>query len=391
MKIIIFITLILLLFSGCSKEPKIENKKLKQIMEIPTLPICDTELDDNIEASIMFNHLPKTHLKKSSFSELPNWHKENYNEALLNFINSCKTKKTKNIYNKICKKAKQTKDSKIFIQNEFIPYEINTKNGKEEGLLTGYYEPELNGSLTKTKKYKYPIYSTPKDLIIVDLSSIYPNLKNYRLRGKIVGNKLIPYDTRKESSSKHVPAEIICYTDSKIDLFFLEIQGSGRVKLRDGKSIFIGYDNQNGHRYRAIGKYLVKIGALKLKDVSLQTIRAWLDKNPSRVDEVLNYNKSVVYFKQRKASASGALGLCLTAKRSIAVDRSFIPLGSMLYLNADIKDKQVSKIVLAQDTGGAIKGAIRADMFLGFGTDAMRTAGELKSTLKLWILLPKGS
>ncbi|MDQ7062116.1 MAG: MltA domain-containing protein [Sulfurimonas sp.] len=243
--------------------------------------------------------------------------------------------------------------------------------------------------LKKTKKYKYPIHETPQDLIIVDLSSIYPKLKNYRLRGKIEGNKLVPYDTRKQSSSKHVPSKIIAYTDSKIDLFFLEIQGSGRVQLDDGKTLYIGYDNQNGHRYRAIGRYLVKIGALKLKNVSLQSIRSWLDKHPSRVNEVLNYNKSVVYFKERENPASGSLGLCLTATRSIAVDRRYIPLGSMLYLNAQIQEEQVSKIVLAQDTGGAIKGAIRADMFLGCGSESREKAGKLKSPLELWILLPK--
>ena len=370
MKTIILITLIFLLFTGCSKEPKVD-------------------VDNKITASIISKYLPKTYLKKSDFTKLPNWHKENYDEALDNFINSCKTGKTKKIYNEICKKAKQASDSKTFIQNQFLPYEINNENGEDSGLLTGYYEPELNGSLIKTKKFKYPIYSTPSDLIIVDLGSIYPKLKDYRLRGKVVGNRLVPYDTRKESHSRDVPAEIICYTDSKIDLFFLEIQGSGRVKLRDGKSIFIGYDNQNGHRYRAIGRYLVEIGALRQEDVSLQTIRAWLDENPSRVDEVLNYNKSVVYFKQRKNPASGALGLCLTPKRSIAVDTRFIPLGSMLYLNADINEKKVNKIVLAQDTGGAIKGAIRADMFLGYGDKARSTAGELKSALRLWILLPK--
>ena len=127
----------------------------------------------------------------------------------------------------------------------------------------------------------------------------------------------------------------------------------------------------------------------KIEEVSLQSIRKWLDKNPRRVNEVLHYNKSVVYFKQRENSASGSLGLRLTATRSIAVDRRYIPLGSMLYLNASIKDETVSRIVLAQDTGGAIKGAIRADLFMGFGADARETAGKLKSPLKLWILLPK--
>jgi len=405
MKYKLLIITSMLLFLGCSDGPKIPQKvecekivyitktppKLKVLdvnvsSDITTIPVCETDVS---EAKIMFKSLPKTYLVKSDFNELPNWHDEDYSEALNNFVNSCKTKKTKKIYKKLCAKAKYTKSAKAFMQREFSPYKINTKSGKEEGLLTGYYEPQLRGSLKKTKKYKYPIYSTPKDLIIVDLSSIYPHLKNYRLRGKVKGNKLVPYDTRKESNSKHVPADIICYTDSKIDLFFLEIQGSGRVKLTNEKTIFIGYDNQNGHKYRAIGRYLVKIGGLELEEVSLQSIRGWLERNPLRVNEVLNYNKSVVYFKQRKQSASGSLGLCLTPERSIAVDRRYIPLGSMLYMNADVKDKNVSKIVLAQDTGGAIKGAIRADMFLGFGKDAMEVAGKLKSPLKLWILLPK--
>lgn len=406
MKNILIPFIIVLLFVGCTKEvpqPIVcEDKKGvttidKEYMYIEnkvknttlTLDGNVTKVEEVQPSKIMFKNLPKTYLVESDFEELPNWHAEDYEEALENFLNNCKSTKTKKLYQQTCKNARYTSDAKSFIQQEFAPYKINTKNGEDTGLLTGYYEPELRGSLQKTKKYKYPIYETPKDLIVVDLSSIYPHLKNYRLRGKLNGNKLVPYYTRKESSSKHVPAKVICYTDSKIDLFFLEIQGSGRVVLEDGTVMYIGYDNQNGHRYRAIGRYLVKIGALKLSEVSLQSIRKWLSENPERVNEVLNYNKSVVYFKQREKPASGSLGLRLTAERSIAVDRRYIPLGSMLYLNADIKEEQVSRIVLAQDTGGAIKGAIRADMFLGFGEQAREVAGELKSALELWILLPK--
>ena len=367
MKYILSILFTILLFLGCSKEPQVK------------------------ENAIIFDKLPKTYLIKSDFEKLPNWSNENYDDLLYSFLNNCKTSKTKRLYNQTCKKAENINTTiKLFIENEFTPYKIVTKDASSNGLLTGYYEAQLKGSLVKTNKYRYPIYETPTDLINVDLSSIYPNLKNYRLRGRVVGNKLIPYDTRAEQSSKKILANIICYTDSKIDLFFLEIQGSGRVELENGETIYIGYDNQNGHKYRAIGRYLVKIGALKLKDVSLQTIRKYLYENPSRVDEVLNYNKSVVYFKQRKNPASGALGVELTPNRSIAVDRRYIPLGTMLYLDSKIENKEVNRVVFAQDTGGAIKGTIRADMFLGHTKDAMEIAGELKSPLKLWILLPKG-
>jgi len=367
MKYIFTLLLISLLFISCSKE---EQKPLEK-------------------AKILSKKLPHTYLLKTSFDKLPNFSQENYDEVLKQFINNCKTDKAKKLYGKLCNNTKKVNDARLFLTSNFTPYMISTKETKKEGLLTGYYEAKLYASLKQDKKYKYPIYETPKDLIIVDLSSIYPDLKRFRLRGRVEGNRLVPYDTRAQSKTKSVNANVICYCDSKVDKFFLEIQGSGEVHLDDNSTIYVGYDNQNGHKYRAIGRYLVKIGAIKLKDVSLQSIKRWLKENPSRVDEVLNYNKSLVYFKQREQGATGALGLALTAKRSIAVDRKYIPLGSMVYLNSKIDDRNISRVVFAQDTGGAIKGAIRADLFVGSGKRALEVAGHLKSALKLWIFLPK--
>jgi membrane-bound lytic murein transglycosylase A len=338
---------------------------------------------------ILFESLPKTYLYPVTFAELPAFEKENYEEVLSGFLNNCRTKKTEKIYASLCKEAAHTLDAKRFILQSFTPYMITQEDAQKEGLLTGYYEAALFASKKKSAQYPYPIYKTPEDLLSIDLSSIYPELKKYRLRGRLEGKRVVPYQTRKESKAEGVNAEVICYTNSKIDRFFLEIQGSGRVTLDDGTTMFIGYDNQNGHKYSAIGRYLVKIGALRLEDVSLQSIKAWLQANPSRIDEVLNYNKSLVYFRERKKGATGALGLALSARRSVAVDRSFIPLGSMLYMSAKVADKEESRVVFAQDTGGAIKGAIRADLFLGSGDEAMQIAGELKSKLQLWILMPK--
>ena len=360
MKKSIYLIAIFLLFTACSNQPTVTSE-----------------------------YMPQTSLKQSSFTELPNWKNEKYQEVIKSFINSCKTKKTKKMYKSLCKEARETRDARNFLETEFRPYTIVSKDEESFGLLTGYYEPELNGSLRKSKKYRYPIYETPSDLIVVDLSSIYPDLKKYRLRGKLDGNRVVPYNSRAENSGEN--SDIICYVDSKIDLFFLEIQGSGRVTLDNDEVIFVGYDNQNGHKYRAIGRYLVKEKELKLEDVSLQSIRTWLDKNPARVDEVLNYNDSVVYFKERNRAASGSLGLELTPNRSVAVDRKYIPLGSMLYLDSKVDDEKVSRVVMAQDTGGAIKGAVRADIFLGFGESAMSSAGKLKSPLKLWVFLPRSS
>lgn len=346
------------LFLGCSKEPSLTQPSV-----------------------------PKMQLIKGSFSDLPKWESENHTEALDAFKANCKSIKTKEIYNELCRVSLDAKDAKNFFVTYFEPYKITLQGSKEMGLLTGYYEPELRGSLVKKEPYIYPVYKTPSDLVTVELGTIYPELKNYRLRGRVDGDKLVPYYAR--GDMKSIKSEAICYTDSKIDLFFLEVQGSGRVVLEDKKSIFIGYDNQNGYPYASIGKYLSDIGAIPLEEVSMQSIKAWLDKNPSRVDEVLNHNKSMVFFKQKDRAATGSLGLVLTPRRSVAVDKNFISLGSMLYLSADAQDRSFNQIVMAQDTGGAIKGAIRADLFLGHGKDGEEIAGKLKAALEMWILLPK--
>jgi membrane-bound lytic murein transglycosylase A len=352
---------ILLLFFGCSK---------------PVKPTPSLEKIDN------------TYVMKRDFQSLPSWQKIDYEKSLNIFLNNCKTKKAKNIYKSLCQDATKALDAKAFFENNFTPFEIYTKNHENEGLLTGYYEPKLNGSMVKTDRYKYPIYTTPKDLIEVDLDSIYPDLKGYRLRGRLVDNKLVPYYPRAQKDK--IETDVICYVDSKIDLFFLEVQGSGRVELDDGSTIFVGYDNQNGHRYRSIGKYLIELNEIKREDISLQSIKKWLLENPDRIDEVLNYNSSLVFFEKNNSPATGSLGIELIASSSVAVDPKYIQLGTMLYVSSIIDDKEFHTIVAAQDTGGAIKGSIRADLFLGHSEDAKESAGKLKSPLKLWIFLPNG-
>lgn len=335
---------------------------------------------------LVLENYPKSVFTQSSFEALPLWEDEEYDKALDTFIKSCRSSKTRSLYKELCIQAPLAQDPKRFLQSHFLPYKIAKE---KKGVLTGYYEPQLHCAKEQTQYYRYPIYETPKDLIEVDLSSVYPELKHYRLRGRLKGSKLIPYFDRKESKVEELNASVICYTDSKIDKFFLEIQGSGRLLLDTNETLFVGYDNQNGHRYRAIGRYLVEIGALQKEEVSLQSIRAWLEANPSRIDEVLNYNRSLVFFKQRDQKATGALGLELTPQRSVAIDRKYIPLGAMLYLSSTVEDEEIAGLVLAQDTGGAIKGAVRADLFLGYGEDAMQVAGKLNAPLDLWLLLPR--
>jgi len=344
------------------------------------------------EKSIVLKGMPSTSLERTSFEELPGFEEESFEDVLDNFIKNCQTKKAKKIYGSLCKEARETQRAKEFILHNFTPYLIKNSKKSNKGLLTAYYEAEIHASYTKSHRYRYPIYATPKDLVVVDLSDIYPELKNYRLRGRLVGNKLLPYFSRKESSTQRLKADILCYCDSKIDKFFLEIQGSGIAKMDDNTSIYIGYANQNGHKYRAIGRYLLQIGALKKEEISLQTIKRWLEKNPQRVDEVLNYNDSLVFFTKRDHGATGALGVELTPYRSIAVDKKYIPLGNMIYLHAKLdENREINSFVFAQDTGGAIKGSVRADLFVGSGRDAMEFAGALKAPLNLWLIAPKQS
>ncbi len=355
MKNYLFYTLlsIILLLSGCQKKPQI----------------------------------PESIYTKTTFSSLPNWQNQNHQKELEFFVQDCKNTKTKAIYKELCDKAELADDAKSFFTQNFTPYLVKNNITKEnDGLLTGYYEPTLKGSLSKKTPYIYPIYSTPKDLIIVDLGSQYEELKKYRLRGKLNGNRLVPYDDRANIDKNGVDAKIICYVDSQIDLFFLEVQGSGVVKLDDGSSIYIGYENQNGHKYSSIGKYLIEKNELKSSNVSMQSIKEWLLKNPKRANEVLHQNRSKVFFTQKNTPAIGAMGVVLTSNRSIAVDSEFINLGSLLYISARDDNFAKDTIVVAQDRGGAIKGSNRADLFL----DDEALAGRLKARLNMFLLLPNG-
>jgi len=357
MKLLATLLLTILLFIGCSIAPKNEQKKPQLI--------------------------------KKSFTDLPNFNDANFTIVKKLFVKNCKTKKAKTIYGKLCQDVPKNDDAKAFFTQNFNPYMLTNTTEDSRGLLTGYYEASIHASHKPSKKYKYPIYTTPKDLIMVDLSPIYPSLKQYRLRGRIVGNKLVPYYDRHAIKKREINASVLCYCDSPIDRFFLEVQGSGIAKFEDNRTIYIGYANQNGHRYRSIGRYLIHHHALKPKEVSLQSIRKWLLEHPKKMDQVLNYNRSVVFFSKKTKPATGALGVVLTPMHSIAVDKKYIPLGSMLYLHADANSSEINKIVFAQDRGGAIKGPVRADLFVGSGKKALAMAGRLKAPLKLWILLPK--
>lgn len=328
---------------------------------------------------------------KQEFKDLDSFLNDDLNYALEVFQKDCKKSSKNSMFKKVCEKAQiATNGEKFFIQN-FTPYKLLSKNEKDEGTITGYYEPLLQGSLTKSKKYPYPVYGIPKDMITIKLNSVYPELKRYRLRGKLKKQTLVPYDTRAQINKRTDIKNIICYVDDKVDLFFLQIQGSGKVRLDSGKLLNLSYSSQNGRKYNSVGKIMIKKGYIGNGiDASMQGMKKWFKDNPSKVDELLNHNKSYVFFAKSKYAATGALGTQLVGARNIAVDKRYIPLGMPVFIQTKnpLTKSKINRIVVAADVGGAIKGDIRADFFYGFGQKAEDLAGRMKEKGKLIMLVP---
>lgn len=334
----------------------------------------------------------KAKLLKVEFNTLKDFQNDDLALALEVFKKDCVRSKRKELFKEVCKKAENfdNKDAKEFFLSSFTPYKLYAKNGNDKGVITGYYEPLLYGSLKKSEKFKYPVYAVPEGLITVNLSKIYPELKKYRLRGKIKGNKLIPFDSRANIGDEE-EYKVLCYVDNKVDLFFLQIQGSGKVQLEDGTLLNLGYANQNGRKYNSVGRYMIKKGYIGNGiDASMQGMKKWFEKNPSKTDKVLNVNESYVFFEKRKNGATGSLGVPLVAKRNLAVDTRYIPLGMPVFINTinPVTRENISNLMVAADVGGAIKGEIRADFFWGFSKEAEKYAGRMKEQGELYILVP---
>jgi membrane-bound lytic murein transglycosylase A len=317
------------------------------------------------------------------------------------WLQSCSTLKNKPAWASACNAASQmnTPNSAqviTYLNTHFNVYSVNNLDGTNTGMITGYYEPQLKGSRTKSAQYPYPLYRQPSDLITVELSDIYPDLKYKRVRGKLVGNKLLPYATRAEIEANPSPlaGNEIVWVNDIIDAFFLQIQGSGLVKLENGEQMHVGYADQNGHTYNSIGRLLIDRGDLTADQASMQGIKNWARNNLGKLRELLNSNPSYVFFKELPGGLTGplgALGVPIAAERSVAVDPKFIPLGAPIFLSTSQPNTQkpLKRLMLAQDTGGAIKGGVRADFFWGAGDAAGKLAGAMKQQGKIWVMLPK--
>ena len=339
-------------------------------------------------------------LRQASWQDLPDWLEENPELAWESMLTSCRALAKQDAWREVCAAAESIKEpdratARRFFELHLTPFQLTNADGSEEGLVTGYYEPLLKGSRKRSARYRFPVFGVPDDMLVLDLTEVYPELKGMRLRGRLDGRRIVPYYDRAqiEQGRGALAGKEIVWVEDVIELFFLQIQGSGRVTLDNGETIRVGYADQNGHPYRSIGRLLVERGELPLERASMQGIQAWARRNPEKLSELLNYNASYVFFRELPSTLPGplgALGVPLTARRSVAVDARFVPLGAPVYLATTwpLSSRPLNRLMLAQDTGGAIRGAVRADFFWGFGEDAAREAGRMKQPLRMWVLLP---
>lgn len=343
--------------------------------------------------------------KAIEWESIRGWEQDNHAEAWPALQNNCKVLAKNPLWAEICNAVAavdalgqpDNTEAKNFFETWFVPRPLYADGGKQHGLITGYYEPLLFGSKVADTRFRYPIYQQPESLLTINLGSLYPALKNKRVRGRKVGNTIVPFYSREEIEANRdlLSGQELFWLDDRDAVFFLHIQGSGRVQLPDGKTVGVGYSNQNGHPYVAIGRILLEQGELGQEEISLFTIRQWLQDYPEKAVNLLNENPSYVFFVLREATENGPIGSLntpLTAERSLAIDPKLVKLGTPIWLATNYPgqpDRDYLRLVFAQDTGGAIKGTLRADLFWGHGEYAERSAGSMKEQGSLIVLLPK--
>jgi membrane-bound lytic murein transglycosylase A len=333
-----------------------------------------------------------------SFAELPGWREAQLEPSLRAFLGGCARLAAAK---KACELAKAVPPgdeaaARRLFESEFTPYAVVSSESGDSGLITGYYEPIINGSRTQTALHRHPIYGVPDDLVVVDLGTVSPETRGLRLRGRLDGRRLVPYWSRGEIDARGnaLAAPVIAWSADPVELFFLQIQGSGQVQLENGERLRVGYADQNGHPYRSLGRHLVERNELLLEQASMQGIKAWAAANPAKLQEALSQNPSYVFFRELPTSDGpiGALSVPLHAERSLAVDRRFIPLGAPVYLATTfpLSEQPLERLMAAHDTGGAIRGVVRGDFYWGTGPDAGSQAGRMRQQGRLWLLWPTG-
>jgi membrane-bound lytic murein transglycosylase A len=339
-------------------------------------------------------------LQAAAWPDLQGWPGDDLAASFEALKTSCIGLARQEVWRPVCAEARALApatpaDLRAWFESRFKPWQLVNPDGTRSGLITGYYEPLLRGSRTRGKPYVYPAFAPPDDLIDVELGDLYPELKHMRLRGRLDGRRLVPYFSRAEwtQQERERSAQAVLWLDDALDFFFMQIQGSGQVVLDDGSRVRLSYADQNGHPYRSIGRWLADQGELPIDQTSMQGIRNWAKTHPARVQELMNANPSLVFFREMPvegAGPPGAMGLPLTPERSIAVDPRSVPLGAPVWLATTwpSEERPLQRLMLAQDTGGAIRGVVRADFYWGSGPDAGANAGKMKQKGQMWVLMP---
>jgi membrane-bound lytic murein transglycosylase A len=336
---------------------------------------------------------------ETSFASLPGWNAAQLEPSLRAFMAGCPRPGA--VLSNACLVASIIEPggeaaARQFFESYFVPYALSSSETGDSGLITGYYEPIVRGSRTRSDVNRYPIYGVPEDLLVVDLATVAPETRNVRLRGRVDGRRIVPYYSRSEIDARPdaLRAPIIGWGADPVELFFLQVQGSGQLELETGERLRLSYGDQNGHPYRSLGRYLVERGEMTLDQASMQGIKAWAAANPQKLQEALNQNPSYVFFRESSdpRGPSGALGVPLLAEYSLAVDRRYVPLGAPVYLATTypLSDTPLERLMAAHDTGGAIRGIVRADFFWGTGAEAGVSAGRMRQQGRLWLLWPRG-
>jgi len=360
---------------------------------------------------------PLLTLKPVEFSKLPGWSEDDQSQALPALLRSCARLEKQPADKPVgpegmagtvadwlapCRSAKSlpagdAAAARRFFEGEFRPFRVADRN-EPQGLFTGYYEPELEGARKQDGTHAVPLYRRPDDLVTVDLGDFRADLKGDSIAGRVIDGKLKPYYTYQEIDAgalKGKDLELVWVADP-IDAFFLHIQGSGRIRFADGSTMRVGYEAKNGQPFVAIGRTLLDQGELQKGQVTTQSIKAWLRAHPDRAASIMYMNGSYIFYREIQGDGPvGAQGVALTPGRSLAVDTKLMPLGAPIWLDttwpADTPEanRPLQRLVVAQDTGGAIKGAVRGDIFFGTGEQALDYAGRMKQPGRYYLLLPR--
>lgn len=360
---------------------------------------------------------PEVRLSRADFDSLPGWRGDSLDEALPALLRSCERLLrqpgerpvgpkglggTVKDWEEPCRDLESLPDDvstdmvRGRMESHFVPFSVAGPDG-EEGLFTGYYEATLNGARFPGEDYNHPLYEKPGDLIEVRLGEFRADLEGERVFGRVNGTRLHPYHTRSDIAEGALDGrnlELI-WADDPVDVFFLHVQGSGIVRLPDGETQRVGFAGSNGHRFTAIGRELIRRGAMEGRDMSMQGIRDWLRENPEEADELMRMNARYIFFREIEGEGPiGAQGVALTPRRSLAIDPTRLPLGAPMWLDTTFPGsdgKPLQRLMVAQDTGSAIRGTVRGDFFWGPGEAALEFAGRMKQTGRYWLLLPRAA